>query len=125
RTPGGGGGSFGAIGARGGNNSPNNGSLQGDPPLAPFALIPLRGGCVGGYVLSNTVAGYPGGGGGAVQLVSRTAIKLTSSGGIDNGHAGGGGGGVGVIHVNTSSGLTTMNGAFTSGVLTEGTIGKR
>jgi hypothetical protein len=50
-------------------------------------LVPLRGGCVGGFVTgSGSIAGA---GGGALQVSSRTKITVTVAGIID---AGGGGG---------------------------------
>jgi hypothetical protein len=86
RYPGSGGGSFSVLlpGARGGNNPPNNGGAAGT--AANRTLVPLAGGCAGGLI---TFAGAKGGtGGGAVQIVSRTLIKVTGNGVIN---AGGGG----------------------------------
>jgi hypothetical protein len=79
---GGGGYHSGAAGGR----SPN--LLGGTPGASPFGptLVPLRGGCAGGLSGSQ---GSAGGGGGAIQIVSATAIELSDLGTID---AGGGGG---------------------------------
>lgn len=82
-----GGGSFAGAGARGGNNPPNMGGAAGSTVNAP-TLVPLRGGCSGG-VNASSVA-YPGLGGGAVQLVSRTQIKINSNGVVNVGGGGGG-----------------------------------
>jgi hypothetical protein len=102
RMAGTGGGSFATTGGRGGNNAPSLGSAAGTAPLfsTPLEeLTPLRGGCTGGYQFDSG-AQY-GAGGGAIQIVSRTSIKLTGSGVISMGGAGapdtlgGGGGGTG------------------------------
>jgi hypothetical protein len=79
---GGGGGGFGAAGGAGGTaavpgtSSPGGagGALAGNGAITPF-----RGGCPGGgAVVNNEVEG--GAGGGAIHLVSRTAIRLVSTG---------------------------------------------
>jgi hypothetical protein len=103
RTPGAGGGSFSSDGARGGTNPPNTGSAAGTAPVLSTPLSPLRGGCPGGLQFDS--AGQYGAGGGAMQIVSRTVIKLTGNGvlnmggggasGLAGGHGGGGGGGSG------------------------------
>lgn len=82
---GGGGGGFGGAGAKGGNNSTGTGGARGEVS-GNHALVPLRGGCRGG---GATALNLFGGAGGAVQLVSRTAIRVVAGGEIA---ASGGGG---------------------------------
>jgi HYDIN/CFA65/VesB-like, Ig-like domain len=91
RYAGAGGGSFGGQGARGGNNPPVNGSIPGVIEGA-ITIHPLRGGCAGG--LRATASSSNGGGGGAIQLVSRTVIKLSGTGVLHVGGAGAPGGGL-------------------------------
>lgn len=89
--PGPGGAGFATAGAAGGAA---NGTAGGAPGAAAGAdaLVPLRGGCVGGFVVgSGSIAGA---GGGALQVSSRTKITVTVSGVID---AGGGGGAAFVV----------------------------
>ena len=79
-----GGGGFGTAGGNGGSTSTTTGGGHG-LGTGSGDLIPLHGGCPGG-------AGGPipgGGAGGAVQLVSRTGIRLQANGETD---ASGGGG---------------------------------
>jgi hypothetical protein len=89
---GGGGGGNGDPGGTGGN-ADGNASPGGQPgaALADLDLEPLHGGCMGGDATegTSTCRGVGGGGGGALQIVSRTQIALTSNGVID---ASGGGG---------------------------------
>lgn len=91
--PGGGGGAGnGDVGATGGtsNNEANPGGGAG-ALHADVDLEPLVGGCEGGVSVLNgnaCTSGF-GGGGGAVQLVSRTEVRLVTAGVID---ASGGGG---------------------------------
>jgi hypothetical protein len=85
-APGPGGAGFGTAGAAGGAA---NGNVGGSPGTVAGAdtLVPLRGGCVGGFVTgSGSIAGA---GGGALQVSSRTKITVTVAGVVD---AGGGGG---------------------------------
>jgi hypothetical protein len=94
-----GGGGFGRTGGFGGNavaspftaNGGAAGITTGDP-----TLVPLRGGCDGGGINANGTIIKGGGGGGAIQLVSRT--KITVSGTVAaNGASfvtGGSGGGI-------------------------------
>jgi hypothetical protein len=97
-----GGGGFGTLGAAGG--SARAGSLTASPGGAGIsvgtdALVPLRGGCRGGRPNTNEA---PARAGGALQLSSRTIIKLVEgteafldAGGM--GGVGGGGSGGGVL----------------------------
>lgn len=89
---GGGGAGNGDPGATGGsgNNGNGPGGVAG-PALSDVDLEPLRGGCEGGQgvVSGSTCKSGFGGGGGALQIVSRTEIRLSESGVID---ASGGGG---------------------------------
>jgi hypothetical protein len=104
-----GGGSYGGAGARGGNNPTVMGSAPGVAGKwgAP-TLVPLLGGCNGGLIVtSNPGVAWAGAGGGAIQIVSRTTIKVTGvlsaggggapamNGAAGTGTAGGGGGGAG------------------------------
>lgn len=85
-APGPGGAGFGTAGAAGGAA---NGNVGGSPGTVTGAdtLVPLRGGCAGGFVTgSGSIAGA---GGGALQVSSRTKITVTVAGVVD---AGGGGG---------------------------------
>jgi hypothetical protein len=94
RVPGAGGAGFGTAGGSGGSAIRSGASLApggaGGGIAGVVTLEPLRGGCRGGNVLSPQDAYYasPGGGGGALQISSRTRITVTSAGIID---AGGGG----------------------------------
>jgi hypothetical protein len=45
-------------------------------------LTPLRGGCPGGKSYLNSGSTVPGGGGGAIQIVSNTAVRLTDGGAV-------------------------------------------
>jgi hypothetical protein len=101
RYAGAGGGSYARSGGRGGNNRTSNGSAPGTLE-GNDVIIPLRGGCNGGLRVYDTAGG--GTGGGAIQIVSRSLIKLTGNGGINAGgggaqlpasYYGGGGGGSG------------------------------
>jgi len=89
---GGGGGGNGDPGGTGGNadGGSSPGGLAG-AALADLDLEPLHGGCAGGDATESgsTCRGVGGGGGGALQIVSRTEIALTGGAVID---ASGGGG---------------------------------
>ena len=89
---GGGGAGNGDPGGTGGsgNNGNGPGGVAG-PVLSDVDLEPLRGGCEGGQgvVSGSTCKSGFGGGGGALQVVSRTEIRISGSGVID---ASGGGG---------------------------------
>lgn len=90
-SSGGGGGGFATDGAKGGD-VPNNSEPGGAGNMASGneTLVPLRGGCAGGGAADGTAAlDYDGGGGGAIQLVSKTRIVVDGT--IDV--SGGGGGG--------------------------------
>jgi len=83
---GGGGGAFGGAGGRGGLAGTVIGGLGGTAS-GNTTLTPLRGGCRGGSSGGGTISGSggdfePGGGGGAVQLVSNTAITVSFNGDI-------------------------------------------
>jgi hypothetical protein len=88
RKGGGGGGSFAGLAGRGGNNPPTNGGARG-VMASDTSLSPLRGGCDGGMNANVLAAAEVGAGGGAVQFVSRTAIKIVSPGAINVGGGGG------------------------------------
>ena len=83
-----GGGGFGTIGGGGGSGRSGDGSLisgsSGGTQSGNAVLEPLRGGCGGGNGKGKTFAG------GAVQLVSRTTVRLTGAEAIldANGFAG-------------------------------------
>ncbi len=84
---GGGGGAFAGYGGNGGSTASLGGGAGG-LPVGNATLIPLRGGCAGGGAAPpSSILG--GAAGGAVQLVSRTAIRLTGNGELDV--SGGGG----------------------------------
>lgn len=93
-APGGGGGGFGTIGGAGGTggspllNGGTGGPLAGNPEL-----VPLRGGCAGGHSggggPSPVNSPDPGGGGGAIHIVSNTSITFADTAEIvANGGAG-------------------------------------
>jgi hypothetical protein len=85
---GGGGGGFGTAGGSVGDGANQaSGGAAGDP-AQDASLAPLRGGCPG-----SGVRGREGGAGGAIQLVSATAIRFDSNSSPAVIHAGGGGGG--------------------------------
>ncbi len=86
-----GGAGFGSPGGSGGPATNANGTQLGGPGgsvTGSSALVPLRGGC-------NGVSVFYGGGGGAIQMVSRTRIGVAGTTGViaANGSAGGGSGG--------------------------------
>lgn len=92
---GGGGAGFGGSGGAGGGATGAAGG-EGGGVSGNAALVPLRGGCRGGYGGGNSVPAQAtqidvGGGGGAIQIVSNTSIRVESSAGI----AANGGGGKG------------------------------
>lgn len=76
---GGGGGSLGTVGGNGGSGGGESGGLGGVlPGQCPVEnLIPLTGGSGGGAGGEGTDGGTGGGGGGALQISSRTSIRLT------------------------------------------------
>lgn len=88
----GGGGAFATNGGKGGDVT-NNSEVGGAGGIANgnAQLVPLRGGCRGGGTndSSGPYPGLEGGGGGAIQLVSRTRILVD---GIIDVSGGGGGG---------------------------------
>lgn len=86
-----GGGGFGSPGGTGGTARTGNGLTEGGTrgsATGTNSLVPLRGGCDGGFV-----ATYAGGGGGALQFVSGTRVAVI--GRIAANGAGGDGGGSG------------------------------
>lgn len=96
-TPGAGGSGKANAGASGGNSSgPVAGGAGGASIANEAPLEPLTGGCKGGQATAGGGAGvargYGGGGGGAVQIVSRTSIRITSTGVLDASGGGGTGG---------------------------------
>ncbi len=95
------GGGFGSVGGGGGAAFGHPGGLVGTTS-GTLDLVPLRGGCPGGHGGGNVAnpnpgnnATDPGGGGGAIQLVSNLSISLGASGVIaaNGGGAKGGTGG--------------------------------
>ncbi len=91
--PGGAGGAGNGDAGASGGTSNNGGSAAGPGGalLADVDLEPLRGGCEGGQsgVTGDSCLSGFGGGGGAIQLVSRVEVNLLAAGVID---ASGGGG---------------------------------
>lgn len=95
--PGSGGGGFGSQGGDGGNATNVNGtavgakggSITGNP-----SLIPLRGGCDAGPWSTTSAIG---GGGGAVQIVSRTRISVVGVLAANGSSYSGGGSGGGIL----------------------------
>jgi hypothetical protein len=99
---GGGGASFGTLGARGGNAfcmqgcNPDS-TVPGGAPGALYGtslLDTLEGGSAGGRGTgpNSCTLGPVGAGGGAVQIYARTSITIVSGGGINTGGGGGAGG---------------------------------
>lgn len=112
--PGAGGGGFGSFGGFGGFARNNQGSQTGGAggmPAGNAELIPLRGGCDGGGLAQPWGSAS---GGGAIQLVSRTAIDIVGVVAANGYTAVGGGAGGGIlleapaVHV---SGAVVANGA--------------
>ena len=90
-----GGSGFGSVGAMGGTAISPDGTAPGGAGggvTGTPTLIPLRGGCDGGPYVN----GMFGGGGGAIQLVSRATISITGKVGANGagGYGGASGGGV-------------------------------
>lgn len=106
---GGGGGGNGDVGGVGGVGDGTSAGGTGGPTLSDQALDPLRGGCQGGRATetTSTCRSGRGGGGGAVQLVSRSSISITGSGTID---ASGGGGVPAVAGTDTCSSTSARGG---------------
>lgn len=88
-TPHGGGGGAGGFHAGAAGGAASSGLAGGAAGVVKFddTLVPLHGGCAGG---KSALGFSPGGGGGAIQIVSATSIEITDLGIID---ASGGGGG--------------------------------
>ena len=123
----------GATGAGGGGNATAGGTgggtlgtsgFQGAPGTTSSGFVPLSGGCTGGtqHDLASAIFARGGGGGGAMQIVSRTKIDIHGGGFIDLGGgggentAGGGSGGTLVLEapavsVTGPAGFTTNGGA--------------
>lgn len=101
-SPGAGGGGFGSVGGRGGRGgSPSVLGASGGAVAGTVELVPLRGGCSGGHPGgrvqdANPTASDPGGGGGAIQVVSNTSITL-GPGGFITSNGGGGQGSDGLV----------------------------
>jgi uncharacterized repeat protein (TIGR02543 family) len=113
QMPGAGGGSRATVGGKGGNSSSGTGGSAGGLFNFDNELVPLEGGCRGGVSKNGDFAANcfanGGGGGGAVQIVSRGT--LTVSGQINAG----GGGGRGDTQVDTGSGTQCAGGGGGSG----------
>jgi hypothetical protein len=120
--------STGAGGA--GNRNPGG---QGGAPLSPnggaavTSFSPLLGGCSGGNQLDSAganIVAHGGGGGGAVQLVSQTAVTFANGGLLDVGAGGGqataGGGSGGVVVIEAPK--VTITGA-SAGIVANGGAG--
>ena len=91
--PGGGGGGFGTAGGQGGAAVGQLGGTGGSV-VGNVELVPLRGGCSGGGGKAGTLdadpaLSDPGGGGGALQVVSNTSIVVGSSAFLSANGAGG------------------------------------
>lgn len=94
-TNGSGGGGWGSAGGDGGTVPVfEDRRAVGGPSVPGDTLVPIRGGCQGG----GENLSYRGGGGGALQFVSATEIRLVSLDGSRKGtiHVGGGGGTAGL-----------------------------
>ena len=99
-TAGSGGGAFGSVGAKGGIAPGGAQRGLGGSSSGNVEIVPLRGGCLGG---DN--ADFAGPGGGAIQLVSLTAINLSGTIVVDGSggsrgigaHSSGGGAGGGIL----------------------------
>jgi hypothetical protein len=85
---GGGGGGFGTKGGDGGAAS-ITGNTPGGTPAGTANLVPLRGGCPGGWYENSSgppsadpEQRSPGAGGGAVQMTSRTRIVVANGGAV-------------------------------------------
>jgi hypothetical protein len=93
---GGAGGAAGGTGQGAGGAGGRSGSASQGTPGAPTTLTGVRGGCSGGLGLSTDAQCTRGLGGGAVYLISSTAITITATGAINaSGGAARGGGGSG------------------------------
>lgn len=97
-----GGGGFGGAGGNGGAADAFAGGA-GSPTVGTAALEPLRGGCPGGHSAGGSynedpIFRDPGGGGGALQLVSATSITL-SVGALISSNGGGAKGYTGEVRV--------------------------
>ncbi|MCS6915234.1 MAG: hypothetical protein RMK29_16945 [Myxococcales bacterium] len=94
--PGGGGGGHGTAGGRGGSPTPlSPGGRGGLPSSGGEALVPLRGGCGGGFAGHNMPPSEGGGGGGAVQLWAAGRVDIAAGGAVDVSGCGARGGGPG------------------------------
>jgi len=119
-----GGGSFAGAGGRGGHVMNGgvaviDGGAAGQQVVdANFDLEPLLGGCSGGALVPVALWG---GGGGAVQLVSRTRIRLEA--GIVSANGGGGGGGPSATVSEVSPGGGSGGGILLEAPVIEATTG--
>lgn len=121
-TGGGGGGGNGTPGAYGGAG--NGGTVAAGLPgqaQASDTLEPLVGGCDGGTVVrtGGDCTHFGGGGGGAIQVTSRTEIRLVTTGTINAGGGGGRSGTVGVDGCTSTSNLGGGGGGAGGSVLLE------
>ncbi|MFN0250450.1 MAG: hypothetical protein ACKV2T_26455 [Kofleriaceae bacterium] len=159
-SPGAGGGGFGSAGGAGGSGGkPAVAGATGGAVSGNLELAPLRGGCPGGHpggrtLDTNANASDPGAGGGAIQIVSNTSIRLGADGFISanggggkgsstpvfcvsdgpcgDGEGGGSGGGIlleaPVVEMAGTSGLTANGGAgscATQGAASNGLASER
>jgi hypothetical protein len=91
-----GGGGFGSSGGSGGSAKDPTSSSEGGPggqATGNAELVPLRGGCAGGHYDAD----LGGGGGGAIQLVSRTLIAVSGAISANGGSSRSGGSGGGIL----------------------------
>ncbi|MEZ4400546.1 MAG: hypothetical protein R3B06_11040 [Kofleriaceae bacterium] len=96
-SPGAGGGGGSVPGGTGGDVNQRAGGIPG---IAHPGMEPLAGGCAGGGNWAFDER-YGGGGGGAIQITSRTTIRIEQGGGID---ASGGGGEPSGLHLGGTGG---------------------
>jgi len=114
-----GGGGFGLSGGKGGTAVNGNGTAPGGAAgsaTGNATLVPLRGGCDGGKV-GGTFAG----GGGAIQLVSRTAIVVSGVVAANGSGITGGGSGGGILleapRIDVSGGVVANGGGGAGGCI--------
>lgn len=116
---GGGGGGFAFPGGRGGSATNSNGSAAGSSggvATGNVTLVPLRGGCRSGSIPGGS---FGAGGGGAIQLVSRTKIAVGGVIAANGASLGGGGSGGGILleapAIEMSGAVVANGGGGTSG----------
>jgi hypothetical protein len=103
------------LAVNGGGGGSNCATGQGEDGKPSVAVA--HGGTCTGTKVTN------GGNGASGTTLPTQGVDFAT--GIDGGVAGGGGGGQGLIHINTFSGFSKLNGAFISGYETEGSLGLR